>query len=85
MSNSIRHPLRPALCKDPLEPGAIGGPRVKRIPLIVVESADTDGVPIREFYTDDGLYMGHFKADDQGLAAFCRRRQELSAGDDRSE
>lgn len=57
--NLVPHPLKSAQCKDPFEVGAIGD-RVKRIPLIVIETADSKG-PRREFWTDDGLFMGYYR------------------------
>ena len=61
----VSHPLARVQCSTSTEIGAIGGdcniPLVKRLTVIVIETRDSDGVPMRMFYTDDGLLLGREK------------------------
>ena len=58
-----QHPLLRVECSASLEPGAIGGgprcPIIKRLPIIIVEFDN-----VRQFYTDDGLFLGCYKSGD---------------------
>jgi hypothetical protein len=43
--------------REDLQPLKIGGV-VKRIPVIIIDKMDSSGNPCREFWTDDGHFLG---------------------------